>query len=183
MTGRGRSRYTRGVISFALLLSVLLVTAAAGCGGSQNGGSDGGSGSTSTVELPDVAPGPLTGPAALQDQFPPPDVSELDPQATAAVRAGQQACLGKTPLEIRAEYLDDAVQNGLDLTSPRGTMFKQPQNFRQPFRPGSSFASGQLAAGVYEETLPESSASYGFQGCVYELAREQARRMKRAARN
>ena len=32
------------------------------------------------------------------------------------------------------------------------------------------FVAGQLAAGVYEATLPEELARSGYQGCVYELA-------------
>ena len=32
------------------------------------------------------------------------------------------------------------------------------------------FVAGQLAAGVYEATLPEKQTIAGYQGCVYELA-------------
>ena len=33
------------------------------------------------------------------------------------------------------------------------------------------FTAGQLAAGTYKATLPEAVAIYGYQGCVYSLAR------------
>ena len=36
----------------------------------------------------------------------------------------------------------------------------------------ADFVAGQLAAGVYEDTLPEELRIAGYQGCVYELAQQ-----------
>jgi hypothetical protein len=35
----------------------------------------------------------------------------------------------------------------------------------------ASFTAGQLAADVYEASLSPASARYGYQGCIYSLAR------------
>jgi hypothetical protein len=158
-----------------LAVAALLAATATGCGGDDDGSADG------AAKPSDRPPPP---PRALAENFPPPDTRGLSRGERAALRAGQRACRGKTPLQIRNEYLDQATSSGsLDLDSPQGELVSDLANFRFEPNEGPSFATGQLAAGIYEATLREATANAGFQGCVYELARVQVRRMRRAARN
>ena len=49
-------------------------------------------------------------------------------------------------------------------------MIAELPKFESQAAPVRDFAAGQLAAGVYEATLPEKQMVAGYQGCVYELA-------------
>jgi hypothetical protein len=177
VTHKFRVRLPAALATLALLLAV----AAPGCGdddGSGNGGADPAS------LLPEPKPGdrPPPPPQALAENLPPPDTRGLSRDQKVALRAGRRACRGKTPLQVRDEYLAEATDSGsLDLDSPQGELVSDLSYFRFEPDEGPSFAAGQLAAGVYEATLPESTANAGFQGCVYELARVQVRRMRQAA--
>ena len=51
-------------------------------------------------------------------------------------------------------------------------MIAELDHFERQAADSPDFVAGQLAAGVYEATLPEKLRIAGYQGCVYELARQ-----------
>ncbi len=168
------------VIALALLAACLLF-AIPGCG--EDSGSSDDTTTTSGENLPPAKPGdrPPGRVEALAQNFPPPDLTGLSLQAQAAVRAGQSACRGKTPKQVRDQYLDEAISSGgIDRESEQGEAVSDPSNFEFEPNEGPSFAAGQLAASVYAATLPPAKADLGFQGCVRELAVVQVRRMRAA---
>ena len=84
---------------------------------------------------------------------------------TCCTGAGRKACKGKTPLQVREEFIEAAQ----GLSDEQEAMIDElPKYEKQAVT--SNFVAGQLAAGVYEATLPEKQAMAGYQGCVYELA-------------
>jgi hypothetical protein len=85
---------------------------------------------------------------------------------TAAIEAGRKACRGKTPLQVREEFIDSAA----GLSADQKKMIAELPKFEAQSGTSPDFAAGQLAAGVYEATLPEKEMVAGYQGCVYELA-------------
>jgi hypothetical protein len=102
---------------------------------------------------------------AIYRQFPAPQPNPKVKGSAGAIAAGEKACAGKTPLEAREEFLPRSDLSG----------FQREQVERIPDyekSPSYSFPAGQLAASVYEKTLPPTEvAPYGFQGCVYALSR------------
>ncbi len=103
----------------------------------------------------------------LAQQFPKPEPTEgAPPGAERYIEAGQKACKGKTPSEVRDEFIETAA----GLNEGQEAMLNELDKFEKQARTSPDFAAGQLAAGVYEATLPEKEARSGYQGCVYELA-------------
>jgi hypothetical protein len=81
-----------------------------------------------------------------------------------AIRKGERECRGKTPLEVREEFIGEA-----DLTEDQERAVAELPKFER--NPSPSFPAGQVGALVYQLTLPdEVLSSYGFQGCVYALS-------------
>jgi hypothetical protein len=114
----------------------------------------------------------------LYRQFPPPEPQPGVKGSAAAIAAGEKACAGKTPGEVKNAFYPVAVENGkLDPGSPRGKMIAGIDRFEERITKEVSFTSGQLAAAAYQETLPQRLASSGFQGCIHALARELERRL------
>jgi hypothetical protein len=111
----------------------------------------------------------------------PPQVHELDRQfskptptaglkgAASALAAGQKACKGKTPLQVREEFLGEAEAN---LSSDQMKLIKELPAYQKRDSKDPSFAAGQLGATVYSMTLPEESRPDGYKGCVYALAQQ-----------
>ena len=168
----------------ALVAAALLVAATVGlsaCGGGNSGetGTTGQQGGGSTAEGGGREPAaggeeespPLTGGVAtLRRQFPEPKPEPgAPPAAQKAIDAGRAACRGKTPVEVRDEFLAEAEASGL-LNPGQEKMLDQLPKLEQQAAGSPDFVAGQLAAGVYEATLPEARRTYGYQGCVYELA-------------
>lgn len=178
----------RGGAATAAALALTAAALLAGCGG--NGDSDASTSSAAAgdgqgqngAESGSTQPNrPPQGAAAIRENFPPPDTKGLPAGQVAAIRAGQKACEGKRPLQVRAEYLDEATAGGtLDLDSPEGELVSDPKRFRT--LPGTTpdFPAGQLGADVYAATVPQAVAQSAYKGCVYELARVQARRLQRS---
>jgi hypothetical protein len=106
---------------------------------------------------------PMTRQLAITFPFPKPAPGS-PPGAAAAIDAGRKACRGKTPVEVREEFL--AAAQGLN--EGQREMIAELPHFEDQV--SSNFAAGQLAAGVYEATLAEKLMVSGYQGCVYELA-------------
>jgi hypothetical protein len=87
-----------------------------------------------------------------------------------AIEAGEAACQGKTPVEVKNEFLAASK-----LSADQRQALKQ--RGRAEANPSGDFAAGQLAALVYAGTLEGSKAEYGYRGCVYALARGLERRL------
>jgi hypothetical protein len=103
----------------------------------------------------------------LATVFPVPKAPPGSPSTvTTAIEAGRKACRGKTPLQVREEFIESAQ----GLSKDQEKMIAELPKFESQANTSPDFAAGQLAAGVYEATLPESQAVAGYQGCVYELA-------------
>jgi len=135
-------------------------------------GDDSSSGKTAGTEssVAQGGPPPLDPTAPMSEQLahvfpvPKPGPGSL-PGAAAAIEAGRKACKGKTPLQVREEFIGAAQ----GITDEQEAMIAElPKYEKQAATP--NFVAGQLAAGVYEATLPEKKAMAGYQGCVYELA-------------
>ena len=143
------------------------------CGDDSDSGQTAGSGSSTKA----AGPPPLDPTAPVSEQlarsFPVPKPGPgTAPAAAAAIEAGRDACQGKTPLQVREQFIDAAEGLG---DEQRGMIDELPK-FEQNVT--SSFVAGQLAAGVYEATLPEKKKAAGYQGCVYELALQQRRELQ-----
>jgi hypothetical protein len=151
------------------LLLIAAVSAAAGCGG---GDDDGGAATTESpvqkeeeraeAEAPKGASPVLR---QIYRQFPPPKPDPAVRQSAGAIRAGERACRGKTPLEVREEFIGDS-----DLLEPQAELVAELPKLERSAAENGAFITGQLGALVYERTLPERVARYGYQGCVYSLS-------------
>jgi hypothetical protein len=142
-------------------MATVLLTA---CGGGLDSGQT--TAPAATTGSPALNPtAPIT--KQLATVFPVPKAPPGSPSTvTAAIEAGRKACRGKTPLQVREEFLESAQGLGED----QEKMIAQLPKFESQAGTSPNFAAGQLAAGVYEATLPEKQMVAGYQGCVYELA-------------
>jgi hypothetical protein len=98
-------------------------------------------------------------------QFPKPKADPAVPRSAAVIRAGERACRGKTPLEVREEFIAES-----DLLEPQAEMVAELEKLERSAAQNGAFVTGQLGALVYERTLPEKVARYGYLGCVYALS-------------
>jgi hypothetical protein len=163
-----------GRLASALVLGAAAATLLASCG-------NGGSGSTEQTEAAQQQSGagaqkPLPPGAPISEvlgrQFPKPKpATGAPPGSQAAIDAGRKACKGKTPIEVRNEFLAEAQASGR-LNSGQEKMISELDHFESQAARSPDFVAGQLAAGVYEATLPDNLRIAGYQGCVYELARQ-----------
>jgi hypothetical protein len=152
------------------MMATVLLTA---CGDDSDSGQTAGAGSST----PQGATAPIDPTAPMSEQLartfpvPKPGPGSL-PGAAAAIEAGRKACKGKTPLQVREEFIGSAK----NLSDEQEAMIDElPKYEKQAVT--SNFVAGQLAAGVYEATLPEEKATAGYQGCVYELALQVRRKL------
>jgi hypothetical protein len=169
-----RSKFARGERTLAKAMTAALITvlvlAAAGCG---DGG--GGDQTVATTESPvqkeeerAEAEAPKGASPVLRQiyrQFPPPQPDPAVKGSAEAIQAGERACRGKTPLEVREEFIAES-----DLLEPQAELVAELPKLERSAATNGAFVTGQLGALVYERTLPERVASYGYQGCVYSLA-------------
>lgn len=110
---------------------------------------------------------------AIYRQFPSPQPEPSIKGSANAIRAGEAACEGKSPVEVRERYLAASR-----LTSSQRKLVTRIERYER--RPTYSFPAGQLGATVYEKSLPKSTLStFGYQGCLYALARELEARLAR----
>jgi hypothetical protein len=100
-------------------------------------------------------------------QFPAPKPEPQEKSAAKAIEAGEKACQGKTPLEVKEEFFPAAQAS---LEPEQAKMIARVGSFEANAARDSSFVAGQLAADTYQATLPEAVAQAGYQGCVYALA-------------
>ena len=158
-----------GAGASALLTCVCLLPLA-GCGSG---------GSSSDTTSPEVQPPGLTpaqrapkGASTLEreiySQFPPPKPNPEAKGSAKAIAAGEDACRGKSPVEVKEEFFAEASSR---LLTDQAKMIDEIGRYEKRSHTEPGFTAGQLAAGTYEATLPEAVAIYGYQGCVYSLAR------------
>ncbi len=158
--------------SAAVLLSLLcFALGLSACGG---GGDSSSTSSTTQATAPIRGPQPPKGASQLERQiyrtFQPP---EADPEVSGsakAIAAGEAACEGKTPLEVKQQFIAQSK-----LSSDQRQALAQIDRAEE--HPGGDFSAGQLAGLVYQGTLEGELAEYGYQGCVYALARGLERRL------
>lgn len=111
---------------------------------------------------------------AIYRQFPPPQADPKVKGSAAALEAGERACAGKTPVEVKERFFAAARAH---LNSEQKKMIARIGSYERHAAKDASFAAGQLAADTYEATLPASAGQYGYQGCVYALARRLEREL------
>jgi len=116
--------------------------------------------------------GKREGSATIAANFPAPKPQPgAPPGAGKAIDAGRRACKGKTPQQVRDEFMAEADASGL-LNPGQRKMLANIAHYEKQAATTADFVAGQLAAGVYEDTLPEELRIAGYQGCVYELAQQ-----------
>jgi hypothetical protein len=144
------------------MMATVLLTA---CGDDSGSGQTAGTESSAAQGAPQIDPtAPVSKQLAQVFPVPKPGPGSL-PGAAAAIAAGRKACEGKTPMQVREEFIGAAQ----GLSDEQEAMIDElPKYEKQAVT--SNFVAGQLAAGVYEATLPDKKAIAGYQGCVYELA-------------
>ena len=114
----------------------------------------------------------------LYRQFGAPKPSAEVPGSAGAISAGETACAGKTPIQVKDTFYRDAVSRGsLDQGSPEGRLVAKLGRYEARKTDDPSFIAGQLAADVYQATLPERVGQFGFQGCVHALAKRVEREL------
>jgi hypothetical protein len=98
--------------------------------------------------------------------FPPPKTASMEPTAAKAVKAGEAACRGKTPTEVKEEFYPEAEKF---LEPDQAQMIGHIADYEKQAKTDSSFVAGQLAADTYAATLEEELEQAGYQGCIYAL--------------
>jgi hypothetical protein len=111
---------------------------------------------------------------AIYANFPAPKPNPEVKRSTAAIRAGIAACKGKTPVRVKEEFYAAARRH---LSPEQAKLIARIDTYEKHSSADASFASGQLAAGVYEATLPAGIGQYGYEGCVYSLVQGLERRL------
>ena len=96
-------------------------------------------------------------------QFQPPKPDPGVRGSGTAIKAGERECRAKTPVEVREEFIGES-----DLSKEQEELVKDLESYEGS--PSPSYPAGQLGALVYENTLPEQTAGFGFQGCIYSLS-------------
>jgi hypothetical protein len=102
---------------------------------------------------------------AIYRQFPRPKPESSVKGSGAAIKAGENACEGKSAVQVRERYIGAS-----DLTADQREAARRIERYER--KPSFSFPAGQLAAFVYEKTLPKSILSpFNYQGCLYALSK------------
>jgi hypothetical protein len=110
---------------------------------------------------------------AVYRQFPKPKPDPKIKGSGKAIEKGEKACKGKTPLEVKEEFISQS-----NLLPAQAEIVAELPKYEKAIAKNAGFAAGQLGALVYEKTLPEDKrAAFGYQGCVYSLAKEVERRL------
>lgn len=156
-----------------LALSSVAALALAGCGGdSGTEGTDASQALSGAGSQPAQKPLPPDAPISevLARTFPKPQpLPQSPPQAEKWIKAGERACRGKAPSEVIDEFMP-AAEAQTTFSEGQKKMIGEIAHFEKQASESPDFAAGQLAAGVYERSLPEVQGRSGYQGCVYQLA-------------
>jgi hypothetical protein len=141
----------------------------AGCGSSGSSSET----TSASVQPPKLTPaqrapkGASTLEREIYRQFSPPKPNPEAKGSARAIAAGEEACRGRSPVEVKEEFFAKASSR---LNSEQEKMIEEIGRYEKRSRTEPGFTAGQLAAGTYEAALPEAVAIYGYQGCVYALA-------------
>ena len=109
---------------------------------------------------------------AIYATFPTPKPNPEVKRSAAAIKAGERACQGRTPTEVKDTYYPIAVKKGkLEAKGEEAKMIAKIESYEADASKSASFTAGQLGADAYQATLPAALAQYGYEGCVYALAR------------
>jgi hypothetical protein len=109
---------------------------------------------------------------AIYATFPQPKPNPEVKRSAAVIKAGEKACSGKTPSEVKDTYYPIAIEKGkLEAKGEEAKMIARIGSYEASASKSASFTSGQLGADAYQATLPAAIAQYGYQGCVYALAK------------
>lgn len=156
-----------------LALSSIAALALAGCGGDSSGeGTDANQSSSGAGSEPAQKPLPPDAPISqvLARTFPKPQpLPQSPPGAEKWIKAGEKACAGKSPAEVIDEFMP-AAETQTTFSEDQKQMIGEIAHYEKQASQSPDFAAGQLAAGVYERSLPETQGRSGYQGCVYQLA-------------
>jgi hypothetical protein len=172
-------------LTAALTTAALLALGGCGSGGTTT------SASTATVAAPRTPSAAKPSPAApggreesrapkgasatlrqIYRQFSAPKPNPAVAGSAAAIKAGEAACAGKTPRQVKAAFYAKALASGgLEAGGEEAKMIAKLGSFEAHAATDSAFTAGQLAADTYQASLPEAIAQFGYQGCVYSLAR------------
>jgi hypothetical protein len=159
------------IAAVALGLVLAAFALLAGCGSS---GSDETTSGQAQVHLPKLTPAQRAPKGAsmvereIYRSFPPPKPDPKVPKSGPAIRAGEQACQGKSPVEVKEEFYAQASPH---LLPEQKEIIAEIGRFAKRSTKEPGFTAGQLGADVYKATLPVRIATYGYQGCVYSLAK------------
>jgi hypothetical protein len=109
----------------------------------------------------------------LYREFPPPQAASTVKGSAAAIRAGERACAGKSPVQVKERYLPIALERGtIEAGSSQAKMIAEIDRYAKHVKTEPSFTAGQLAAGAYQATLARRLQTAGYQGCIYSLAKQ-----------
>jgi hypothetical protein len=111
---------------------------------------------------------------ALYATFLPPGPNPEVKRSGPAIHAGIVACKGKTPTELKKQFYAAAKRN---FSPEQVKMIDRIASFESRASTDASFTAGQLAADVYQATLPAEVSEYGYEGCVYALAQGLEKRL------
>ena len=89
------------------------------------------------------------------------------PKSAKVIKAGERACRGKSPLDVKQQFYAEASSK---LLPEQKQMIAEIGHWESQGNRDEGFTAGQLAADVYQATLPEAVNRFGYQGCVYSLA-------------
>ena len=152
----------RGLCTALALMGILVL--AAGCGG---GGETKPTTVSEQAQLKALAEPPPKGASpvlkSIYREFQPPKPDPAVKASAKVIKTGERKCKDKTPLEVREEFIGES-----ELNEEQEEAVNELERYEK--HPSPSYPAGQLGALVYEKTLPEATASYGFQGCVYSLS-------------
>jgi hypothetical protein len=144
-----------------------ILVLASGCGGGGGGGETQPTTVSESEQLEALAePPPKHASPLLKSiyrEFQPPEPDPEVKVSAKAIKAGERECKNKTPLEVREEFIGES-----ELNEAQEKVVNELERYEK--NPSPSYPAGQLGALVYEKTLPEATANYGFQGCVYSLS-------------
>jgi hypothetical protein len=155
---------SKGAPALLLFVCLALGLGACGGGGGSSSSSTEASGATTAIRGPQPPQGSSPLVHQLYRSFQPPRADPEVSGSAKAIEAGEAACEGKTPLEVKRQFI---AQSKLSAAQRQALS----QIDRAEEHPSADFAAGQLAGLVYEGTLAGTEAEYGYRGCVYGLAR------------
>ena len=100
-------------------------------------------------------------------QFPPPKPDPSVPKSATVIRAGEKACRGKSPLEVKEEFY---VEASSQLLPAQKQMIAEIGHWAKQSKRDEGFTAGQLAADVYQAPCLKQSTGSGTRAASYSLA-------------